>query len=551
MRLPRGRMGSCLTAKQASATTPAMRMRIPDGAPGQMPAASGKKCPLRSDCPQALAILIFLSLFFGLLIGLSPLMTSLNYSDSLLPVHLSLDQPGRFYWGQMRFGMLIPILAHGVQDPWANLFTQQVISAGLGVFGVLALGFLLGRSLETSLSAGVLSLTFLFASQSPHAIQTLFMIAQPHGLSLGLFVLLVLLVRDHTCLLDFPWKTAGAKRKFEWALLFLAIAYLFLQVFWVNLSMAPYAVVLILLGWPRAGARSRLILLFFVLAGVWYAVFIDRQDTQHFLPAAQWLGAIGRHLQNCIREYFLFRPVRVLLFAVPAVAAMLAGCLRGGRRWVKSSMPFLLLALCSLALSALFSLNQWVTINLSDARYSATSLLLLVSSLSLAAVCSLESKSGFRVGIFRWKIPALVLIAAAIATATCLRTFGLPDPREARRLLLRTAETSWGFSLEDLDARDPRFITGNYWFAWPAGFLVNAERARQGRSDRVVVLSARSHAILDLVEIAVHQTSKPLLVSGKAEDPDFLKYLDQVFLRSVKVIGCENGVRTEELRSTR
>jgi hypothetical protein len=188
---------------------------------------------------------------------------------------------------------------------------------------------------------------------------------------------------------------------------------------------------------------------------------------------------------------------------------------------------------------------------LSDARYSATSLILLVSSLSLAAVCSLESASDFQVKIFGRKSPALVLITAGIATATCLRAFGFPDPRQARQLLLHTAETSWGFSLEELDARAPRFITGNYYFAWTAGFLVNAERARQRRSDRVVVLSARSYAILDLVEKAVQKTSGPLLVSGKAEDPDFLKYLDQVFLRPVKGIGCENGVRTDELRSTR
>lgn len=528
-----------------------MRMRIPDDAPGLKPAASGGGFYLRSDRPSALATLIFLSLFFGLLIGLSPLMTSLNYSDSLLPIHLSLDQPGRFYWGQMRFGMLIPLLAHGIQDPWANLFTQQVISACFGVFGVLALGYLLGRSLETSLSAGLLSLTFLFASQSPHSLQTLFMIAQPHGLSLGLFVLLVLLVRDHTCLLDFPWKTAGAKRKIEWVLLFLAMAYLFLQVFWVNLSFAPYAVMLIVLGWPRVSARSSLILLFFVLAGVWYAVFIDRQDTQHVLPAQQWLGAISRHIQNCIREYFLFRPGWVLLFAAIAGVSMLTGCLRGGKRWGIRSAPFLLLALCSLALSVIFSLNRWVTINLSDARYSASSLILLVSSLSLTTVCSLEFLSVFQMKLFREKIPAMLLITAAIATAAGLRTFGFPDPRKARQMLIRTAETSWGFSIKDLDVRSPEFITGDYYFAWTAGFLVNAERARKGRRDRVVVLSARSYAILDLIESAVQKTSGALLVSGKATDPEFLKYLDQVFLRSVKTISSEKGVRTDELYSTR
>jgi len=52
--------------------------------------------------------------------------------------------------------------------------------------------------------------------------------------------------------------------------------------------------------------------------------------------------------------------------------------------------------------------------------------------------------------------------------------FEFPTPPEGRQRLLRAAEKSWGFRLENLEAGNPRFITGNDWFAWTAGFLTAA-----------------------------------------------------------------------------
>ncbi len=146
--------------------------------------------------------------------------------------------------------MLLPIITQWIQDPWTNLFTQQVLSAGFGVFGLLALGYLLGQSLEASLVAGLLSL--------------------------GLFVLLMLLLGDHTCLLEIKWKTGDPGKRLEWGMLLLAMAYLFHLVFWVNLSIAPVAIILVLLGWSRFGVRNSLLVPFLVLVGVGNAVLVDR-----------------------------------------------------------------------------------------------------------------------------------------------------------------------------------------------------------------------------------------------------------------------------------
>ncbi len=240
------------------------------------------------------------------------------------------------------------------------------------------------------------------------------------------------------------------------------------------------------------------------------------------------------------QRLFLFPPrrsfvVRGLFFLTAGI-----GLRRGGWQWVKSVRSFVLLSICALILPVVFSLNRWVAFNLFHPRYSSISLLLLVSSLSLIAVSAQRLCTG--------RMTALLVASATAAMVLGLLAVEFPNPPEGRQRLLRAAEKSWGFRLENLEARNPRFITGNYWFAWTAGFLVNAERGHQGRGDRVVVLSGRSHAILDLVKKAVRTTNKPLLASGKAGDPEFSKYLGQVFLQSVRAIGCEEGVRTEELQ---
>ena len=58
----------------------------------------------------------------------------LHNADSLIPTLVSLDFWLPFYWGQDRFGMLLPLVAAPVRDSFWNLVAQNA----LGVFLMLA-----------------------------------------------------------------------------------------------------------------------------------------------------------------------------------------------------------------------------------------------------------------------------------------------------------------------------------------------------------------------------------------------------------------------------
>ena len=58
----------------------------------------------------------------------------LHNADSLIPTLVSLDYWLPFYWGQDRFGMLLPLVAAPVHDSFWNLVVQNA----LGVFLLFA-----------------------------------------------------------------------------------------------------------------------------------------------------------------------------------------------------------------------------------------------------------------------------------------------------------------------------------------------------------------------------------------------------------------------------
>src|SRR5262249_37285939 len=65
----------------------------------------------------------------------------LHNADSLLPVLVSVQHWQPFSWVQDRLGMMLPLLALPLHDPFANLLLQS----GLGVFAGLLGFFLLAR----------------------------------------------------------------------------------------------------------------------------------------------------------------------------------------------------------------------------------------------------------------------------------------------------------------------------------------------------------------------------------------------------------------------
>jgi hypothetical protein len=62
-----------------------------------------------------------------------------HHGDSLVPVLTGLTAWKPFFWGQDRFGMLIPLLALPVRDPAAHLLLQGFLVIGLSVWGLILL----------------------------------------------------------------------------------------------------------------------------------------------------------------------------------------------------------------------------------------------------------------------------------------------------------------------------------------------------------------------------------------------------------------------------
>jgi hypothetical protein len=72
---------------------------------------------------------------------LSPIHAFHN-SDSLIPILMSLDRWTPFYWEQNRFGMIVPLLALPVRDPFVNLLVQVAVR----LFALFLSFFLLART---------------------------------------------------------------------------------------------------------------------------------------------------------------------------------------------------------------------------------------------------------------------------------------------------------------------------------------------------------------------------------------------------------------------
>jgi hypothetical protein len=109
---------------------------------------------------------------------------ALEHADAIVPVLVSLQRWTPFYWDQERYGMLVPLLALPVRDPFWNLLVQRglLVLAGLGAVVLLARHVLAGRDwpLAGALAAGGL----LLAAPAPWLFE--YLGDQPYGLSVAL-----------------------------------------------------------------------------------------------------------------------------------------------------------------------------------------------------------------------------------------------------------------------------------------------------------------------------------------------------------------------------
>src|ERR1700712_4412402 len=101
-----------------------------------------------------------------------------DHADSLLPVLVSTQRWTPFFWGQDRFGMLVPLLAMPLRDPLANLLAQGWMMTSAALLAPFAAArFLTGRGDQWMAIGAATNLLFLVVT--PAVVQFDWFVAQP------------------------------------------------------------------------------------------------------------------------------------------------------------------------------------------------------------------------------------------------------------------------------------------------------------------------------------------------------------------------------------
>jgi hypothetical protein len=397
-------------------------------------------------------------------------------------VLVSLQRWTPFYWDQERYGMLVPLLALPVRDPFWNLLLQRFLLAvaGLGAVVLLARHVLAGRDWPL---AGALAAAGLLVA-APDAWLFEYLFDQPYGLSLAL-------AGAGLALAD-P-RADGRRHRGR----VVAAGALVVAAHWVN---AAAGVLLLPLAAGRAAvdrlegegerARSRLawdagLLAAGLAAGQGllrlYPLVSERPlrlDVSPLplatLPAA-WTALLG----NAWREAGEW-PTFLWAAAASGVALLALAPLRAHLPGAALRVAALLAAALAYALFA--GSLRWVEENAFHWRYLAPSAILV----HLAA-CSLLAEPLAR--LRRTARPAAV-VALALVPAAALAAAGPPSIAGVRADLDRASGRLTG----DVLAARCELVAGDYWSVWPAVFHASLVLHERGDARRVWGVSHRTNA---------------------------------------------------------
>ncbi len=408
---------------------------------------------------------------------------ALEHADAIVPVLVSLQRWTPFYWDQERYGMLVPLLALPVRDPFWNLLLQRglLVLAGLAAILLLARHVLAGR--DWPLAGGVAAGGLLLAAPAPWLFE--YLGDQPYGLSLAL-ALAGLAVAEPG-----PGGRRGPVR-LGWGLVLVVAAH------WVNAATGVFLAVLaaaragadLLEGEDRRAVRARLLVDGALLAGglaagqAFLALYpaITGQPLRlamGTLPASAWPRAWAAFLGNAWAESGAWRG------ALAAAAALGTGLLATSP--LRARLPAALLravALCAAALAyALFAGSlRWVEENAFHWRYLAPSAVLV----HLAAASLLAEPLS--------RLPRLARGAGAgallLVPLAALAAYGPPSPARARADLDRLA----GTHTADVLASRCALVAGDYWSVWPAVWHARLVLRERGEAREVWGVTHRTNA---------------------------------------------------------
>lgn len=396
----------------------------------------------------------------------------LHDADTLLLPLISIDRYTPFYWGDNRYGMLVPLLVSPVKDYRANLLLQTQILTAAAIACVVLLHMRIldsgPRLRALSISAGAVALAIAILQPGPRPIQAV-LLAHPYFISL-FFVLIavVLMIRS---------PATHTVARYTAALLALLLG------FWINRSYAPVAA-LLLLFLPTTGPRrdrwTALLLAALAFAAVevyasrWPAIAAPR------LAPAEFPGNVYGMLSNLLADHVYGRRLLMLLVALIAAAAWRGGVIAAMR---SARAPWAVLAAGALY-ALMIAVTDWPARNLYEARYWTMPVAMLIVVASAGLLGILYDALARRNEAIASTLFPLALIA------TTLNGFGIPSVTRATAAL----ESRTASAAALIDRFGCTHMVGNYALAWPAVFHSRMHHRQPG----LWAITPRSEVTMDL-----------------------------------------------------
>lgn len=397
-----------------------------------------------------------------------------HHGDSLVPVLAGLTAWTPFFWGQDRFGMLIPLLALPVRDPQAHLLVQGFLVIALSLWGLMLLvRTLLPCAFRWGPPAALMLVLLLLLAPADQRFNILWV--QPYTLSFSLALSALVLLRR-----------PGALRLVAAGVLFFAAA-------WVNVSVG--LVILPLLLWRTAvvdaarlgQGRWRFFLSNAALLalGTYASAQLSRAaPVPHTVFGTLPVTAWRRGAAELLRGAWTNADIRAWVGIALALAALGAVSLASPR--VRAQARPVLVAAAGLALTAwvpfaALSTSNWVAGNGYSLRYMTPSLLLVQAACCLLATLPLLALPWDEAPGVRWAS------AGAVAVATLLAV-GPPS----HQAVVHAFESRWGAAAREVIAARATHVTGDYWKVWPTVFYANWLLGTAGRRQWLYGVTDRS-----------------------------------------------------------
>ncbi len=442
--------------------------------------------------PRILQLLFFAVVLLGAAwVVTSPGRQAFQNADTVLFALTSTQTWTPYYWGQDRLGMLLPLLAMPITNPFLNLLFQDWLSLAATFLCVWAVAFCFVNA-KISIMAGLASV-FILVALFPVETLCVFIAQSQYSVALllGLAGIHALLHRN---------QAKGPLQRSASAAICITCFTLSL---WVNITMVIVILPLIL------------------ATGIWMLFFrYPQQERQDLKPCHMAVCALGKAALGAALLVAAFLMNRVLVAAcnLPAtptdilppsmwptawraaatllwqqqglvytailltvlIVASTIHCACQQRLAVKTILPAMLILLTAAGYFLVVALSIHVFYS-SHFRYFIPAVLLVVAGGVTGAGIMLKDHRRNQ------PLISLSLALAGSTMAALLFRYGIPSIRDSESRL----DERWGKPARAIIRNDATHVMGDYWRVWPYVFWSNHLHHKENTADQVYGITYR------------------------------------------------------------